>query len=285
MELLVRPACASDRQAVGRIALGLWHGNDYIPAFFDRWVREGGFWVGERRGRVVGCGKATRLAPGEWWLEGLRVDPKAQKRGIGTELSRRILYRALDERPTSLRLATGAANRESIRIIEQHMGFRRCAEYRQMGGPPVKPTHPARVHLVRPSVDEALGFLAASDELNWSHGLVQQNWQFRELSRRYVAELRTRGCLYGVRRQGRLRGLLVLIPHRYHSGDLDIPFVGGDVRARAAFGTFIRAEAARLSTSRISAMAASREMSYMLRDMGAMDQPRRNLVYVFEYPI
>src|SRR5512136_867221 len=87
LRLIVRPMTMADKPAVLKISSRIWEGNDYVPLFFDRWVEEGGFWAAELRGRLVGYGKATQLSPGEWWLEGLRVDPDCRKRGIGKELS------------------------------------------------------------------------------------------------------------------------------------------------------------------------------------------------------
>ena len=87
MKLVVRPVTTADWPAVRRISSRIWEGRDYVLLFFRQLVREGGFWCGTRRGRVVGYGKTTELAPGEWWLEGLLVDPDCLHRGIGAELS------------------------------------------------------------------------------------------------------------------------------------------------------------------------------------------------------
>ncbi len=137
-KLLVRPVTMADKPAVLRVSSRIWQGNDYVPLFFDRWVRDGGFWAGEVRGRLVGYGKATQLSPGEWWLEGLRVDPAWRKRGIGKELSRQVLLRTLDRRPVSLRLATADVNHESIHIIETVMGFKPFTQYKFFTGTPRK---------------------------------------------------------------------------------------------------------------------------------------------------
>jgi len=298
----------ADKPAVLRVSSRIWEGHDYVPLFFDRWVNEGGFWAAELRGRLVGYGKATQLSPGEWWLEGLRVDPKCRNRGVGKELSRQVLHRTLDERPVSLRLATADVNKESIHIIETVMGFKPFAHYRFFLGKPAEPgatgldrktgtvprvralqgTVPAfRSHapLVRPATREALDYIKRSPELLASKGLMQYTWLFRNLDRRYASELVRGGNVLGYRAGGRLAGLMILRPHRYRGNDLDISFVAGTARALAAFRSFLFRVAHECGTKNISGMAASEEMAAALKVMGMKPHPDIRAVLVYEYRI
>jgi GNAT superfamily N-acetyltransferase len=283
MKLLVRPITMSDKPAVLRVSSRIWEGNDYVPLFYDRWVKEGGFWAGELRGRLVGYGKATELAPGELWLEGLRVDPDCRKQGVGKELSRQVVYKTLERRPVSLRLATADVNHESVHIIETVMGFKPYVQYRFFVGAPLKlrPGPP----LVVPTVAEALDFIKLSAELAASRGLLASTWLFRNLDRRYVAELTRCGYVFGYSTEGRLGGLIVLKPHRYHGNDLDILFVAGDSRALAAFRSFVSRVAHDCGTKNISGMAASEDMAKACKSLGMKPHPRINKVLVYEYPI
>jgi GNAT superfamily N-acetyltransferase len=281
--LVVRPMTMADKPAVMKVSSRIWEGNDYVPLFFDRWIVDGGFWAAELRGRLVGYGKATQLSPGEWWLEGLRVDPGRRKRGVGKELSRLVLERTLDERPTSLRLATADVNHESLHIIEAVMRFKPCAQYRFFVGEPAEPR--PGPPLVTATTAEALDYIARSPELVASKGLLQYTWLFRRFDRRYAAELVRGGHVLGFRRAGVLRGLLVLRRHRYHGNDLDIAFVDGGRQALAAFGAFISRVAAERGTKNISGMAASDVMAVALASLGLKPHPHIGRVLVFEYPI
>lgn len=312
----------SDKPAVLRVSSRIWQGGDYVPLFFERWVKEGGFWAGEVRGRLVGYGKATQLSHGEYWLEGLRVDPAWRKRGIGKELSRQVVLRTLDRRPVSLRLATADVNHESIHIIQTVMGLKPYAQYKFFGGKPpenrdataLSPTQalrgsvphfpasrgtvsvfrsqagqPARVpsheSLVRPTAREALEYIGRSAELSASKGLLPYTWLFRNLDRRYMAELKRGGYVYGYRVGGKLAGLMVLRPHRYHGNDLDISFLAGGKKALAAFGSYISRVAHDHGTENISGMAASDEMAAALKSVGLKPNPRITAVLIYEYPI
>jgi GNAT superfamily N-acetyltransferase len=273
----------ADKPAVLKVSSRIWEGNDYVPLFYDRWVKEGGFWAGELRGRIVGYGKATELAPGELWLEGLRVDPDSRKQGVGKELSRQVVYKTLERRPVSLRLATADVNHESIHIIETVMGFKLYAQYRFFVGTPKKPR--PGPPLVAPTVAEALDFIKRSAELAASRGLLASTWLFRNLDRRYVAELTRCGYVFGYRTAGNLAGLMVLKPHRYHGNDLDISFVGGDSQALATFRSFVSRVAHDCGTKSISGMAASGDMAEAFKLLGMKPHPRINAVPVYEYPI
>jgi len=282
-KLTVRPVTMADKPAVMKISSRIWEGNDYVPLFFDRWAKEGGFWAAELRGRLVGYGKTTELAPGELWLEGLRVDPGCRKRGVGKELSRQVVQRTLERRPVSLRLATADVNHESIHIIETVMGFKPYTQYRFLLGEPAKPQ--PGPPLVAPTVAEALDFIRRSTELAASRGLIQYTWLFRNLDRRYVAELIRCGYVFGRSTAGKLAGLLVLRPHRYHGNDLDISFVGGDRQALAAFRSFLSRVARDCGTKSISGMAASDDMTKALMLLGLKPHPHISKVLVYEYPI
>ena len=266
----------ADRPAVLRVSARIWGGNDYVPMFFERWVSEGGFWAVETRKRLVGYGKATELAAGEWWLEGLRVDPHCRSRGVGKELSRAVLLRTLEMRPVSLRLATADVNHESIHIIETVMGFKLHVRYRFYLGEPETPRPGPR--LVAPTIAEALDYIGRSSEL-------AATWRFRDVSRPHVAELKRGGYLFGYRTAGRLSGLMVLKPHRYHGNDLDISFVAGNGRALAAFRSFLSRVANECGTHQLSAMAASDEMAAALECLGMKPHPRIGAVLVYEYPV
>jgi GNAT superfamily N-acetyltransferase len=265
------------------ISSRIWGGHDYVPIFFERWVSEGGFWGVEMRNKLVGYGKATELAPGEWWLEGLRVDPDCRSRGVGKELSRAVLLRTLEKLPVSLRLATADVNHESVHIIEKAMGFKPYVQYRFFLGSPEKPR--PGPGLVEPPVAEALDYIERSAELAASRGLLQSTWRLRDLHRSHVAELRRGGYLFGYRTARRLAGLMVLKPHRYRGNDLDISFIAGTGRALAAFRSFLFRVAHECGSDTLSGMAASDEMAAALESLGMKPHPHIGAVLVYDYPI
>jgi hypothetical protein len=163
------------------------------------------------------------------------------------------------------------------------MGFKPYTQYRFfLGEPGKRRTGPP---LVATKVAEALDFIKRSAEIAASRGLLPYTWLFRSVDRRYLAELIRCGYVFGYRADGKLAGLLVLRPHRYHGNDLDISFVGGDRQALAAFRSFLSRVAHDCGTKSISGMAASDEMAAALKSLGLKSHPRISAVPVYEYPI
>ncbi|UCG41888.1 MAG: GNAT family N-acetyltransferase [candidate division WOR-3 bacterium] len=283
MDLTVRRARPGDRQRVLDICRKTWNGWDYVPLFFDRWVNEPGFWMGEYRGKVVGFGKATRLSGEEWWLEGLRVDPKYRSRGFGTRLSFRILRETLGARPAFLRLATADVNSESIRIIER-MGFRPhfstsyyvCESVSNEPGP--------TRGLSRPDARRAHEFLGRSEELAVSRGLMSWTWVFCNATRDHVRELCRMGAVYGYGRK-RLQGLLIVRPHRYFPGDLYISHISGTRPALRAFRGLVLRTAAERGSESIRGAASSPAMKSAFAELGMELHPRIGRVLVYDFPI
>lgn len=292
MALTVRPARMQDKPALLAIARRTWEGHDYLPIVFDGWVKKGDFWVGEHRSRVIGCGKATHFGAGEWWLEGLRVDPDLQGRGLGTKLSLAILDRVLRRKPRSLRLCTGRNNTHSIRIIGR-MGFEPIFCTRLFRGNPGLPRIAPNGSPVggdcsgisRLPATEALRVLAGHEELWLNCGLLQHTWQFRESSLRYLQELEGQGRIWGYREQGRTSGLLIAQPHRYDPRNLDISFISGTSRVLAAFGRFLRRRVKEAGGSRLAGTAAGPEMKRALLHLGLKPESGHGHEVVFEYPV
>ncbi len=283
MDLTVRRARRSDKRRVLDICRKTWQGWDYVPLFFDRWVKEPGFWMGEYRGKVVGFGKATMLSDEEWWLEGLRMDPKYRSRGFGTQLSFRILHKTFRARPAFLRLATADVNSESIRIIER-MGFKPLFTTKYYVSEDIRAESGPVPRLTRPGARQAYGFLVRSEELAASRGLMCWTWLFRNLTLEHVRELRRMDALYGYG-AGRLEGLLVLRPHRYFSKDLYVSHVSGSTRALRAFRSLVLSAAAKRGSDSIRGVAASAAMQDILVSLGMEKHERIGQVLVYDYPI
>ena len=132
---------------------------------------------------------------------------------------------------------------------------------------------------------EALDYLERSEELAASRGLLQYTWLFRRVDRRYMAELRRGGHLFGYRAAGKLAGLMIFRPHRYRGNDLDVSFIAGTRKALTAFRSYLLRVARERGAQNVSGVAASDEMAAALKYLGMKPHPHISVVLVYEYPI
>lgn len=86
--VVIRPALPKDRLDVVEFTKFIWGGHDYVGMVFPRWLEDpqGQLFAAEYAGKCVGTAKVSLVAPGEWWLEGFRVDPNFQDKKIGSRL-------------------------------------------------------------------------------------------------------------------------------------------------------------------------------------------------------
>lgn len=128
-------ARASDRGAVFDFCARLYPGGDYVRDTWDSWMREGCLRAVREGDRPVGvCGVSVR--GGEAWLEGLRVDPRMHRRGVGSALMRGALDEARSRGAKTARMFAEKGNPAALRLAER-CGFKRAGVwtwYRLSGG-------------------------------------------------------------------------------------------------------------------------------------------------------
>ena len=83
-----RPALPKDTPQVLELSGHIWEGHHYIPSVWEDWLGDahGLLCVVEYGKRMAGFGKLTRLSASQWWLEGLRVHPDFEGRGIASHI-------------------------------------------------------------------------------------------------------------------------------------------------------------------------------------------------------
>lgn len=200
--LIFRKAAPEDKPAMLAICAQIWDGDDYIPYVWDEWLAEpyGQLSVVELDGKVVGMGKLTRLAPEEWWLEGLRVDPAYRERGIGRFLHQQGV--ALAERIGSgvLRFATSSAN-TSVHHFAEETGFQHIGDYVLFKGEPITPdAEPGFTPLTNADLGMVEHFLETSERFTQMHRLFENRWwTWQTLTLDLMEDYIERGGLLGWR--------------------------------------------------------------------------------------
>jgi hypothetical protein len=276
--LVLRRARASDRDAILAMASRIWGGTDYLPAVWDKWLsdRDGVLLTATLGGRPVGMSKVTLLSPGEVWLEGLRLDPVLQGRGLSRQINRGTFRAAMSLKPVTVRYATGLSNAASRHLAEVR-GFWLAAHGRYL----VAPAAPARGLLSRAATAKDLAavtrFIEASECYRLMGGLYGVSWTFPALDRRRIRRLVSEGRVLVIPRAGRPRAVAVWDRGRI-DGEVCLGYADGSDADLRRFARDVRGIAARLGEVELSAMLPPGRIADTVHAAGFQADPPGNAI-------
>ncbi|TFH40724.1 MAG: GNAT family N-acetyltransferase, partial [ANME-2 cluster archaeon] len=147
----------TDLYAVKDLSKLMWDGDDYMGKVAKAWIEDGGFLGMFDVDKLIGCAKIPRLPNQVIWLEGLRVHPDYQKKGLGKKLAGLVLDTALQfvrsGDATHIEFSTYHLNEESIHISTQ-AGFKQIDEYYILTHKSVKPSATNQHHRIHDYVTD-----------------------------------------------------------------------------------------------------------------------------------
>ncbi len=177
-DLVIRPARPEDKPAVMSLVAQIWDGGDYIPEVWDDWLADvyGELTVAESEGQLVCVTKLTRLRPGSWWLEGMRVAPAFRGRGIAQavfdyqlDLSKRVADGLLG-------LGTSSGN-TPVHQMMARTNFQRVAAFVKYTAMPLPASEPFPFRLATPADRNLVHrWLTRSQGSAAGYGLVENHW-------------------------------------------------------------------------------------------------------------
>jgi GNAT superfamily N-acetyltransferase len=280
----LREAVHSDRKGILRVASTTWEGWDYVPLLLDSWIAEGGLYVAELAGEIVGITKTTELSPGELWLEALRVGEEHRKKGLGRKIAEQQFELAIATRARSIRLSTADINTASLAII-RHLGFKEYAAFDYFGqGQPSADQVQLDENMFladADTVDKAWELVRSSQEFRDSKGLMPHTWRFYDWTEELFRSLVAEGLVYVTPQVG---GVLVLLRNYYTPSNREIAFLEGDERSIETLGRLVHLKLA-LGEGGLVAFAASELKRKISQDLGMKIHEEIHKVYVFEYPL
>jgi GNAT superfamily N-acetyltransferase len=205
--IVCRPALPKDTPDVMELTRTIWDGHDYLPLVWADWLADpqGLLAIAEFGGKIVGTGKLTRLSDQDWWLEGLRVHPQYQGRGIASHLNDYLLGVWLRSGGGTVRLAT-ASHRLQVHHLSKRSGFSKIAEFSAFVAPVIAEATNNFTLVEENEISETLEAALDSQSLGWSAGLMDLGWRWASTRETFLLEAARSGQAWWWR--GR-RGLLV----------------------------------------------------------------------------
>ena len=173
----------------------IWEGHDYIKYVWRDWLADPqGLLAAAVYGpHTVGIAKVTLISPGQWWLEGFRVDPNYQGLKIGSHLHEYLDGWWLEHGDGTLRLMT-SSERVQVQHLCERTGYSKVGEVWAYTAPAVEGS-PQDFELVgAPEVPEAVRF--TSTHLPRPRGLMDLGWRFASPDGETLTRLRREQRLY-----------------------------------------------------------------------------------------
>jgi len=189
--IVCRPALPLDTPGMIELTRHIWDGEDYVPGIWADWLLdpEGMLAVAKSGGRVVGLGKLTRLSETDWWMEGLRVHPDHEGRGIASRLNDYLLDYWQRTGSGVVRLAT-SSSREPVKHLSKKRGFQIIGEYSTFKAPISNlDSNNAIKNIFQPlnpdEAFEAVEWLTKPKKDRLPFGMMDLGWQFAEPKTQY----------------------------------------------------------------------------------------------------
>lgn len=183
-KLEIRGAVPEDKKAVLRFCQQTWDWGDYIPHVWDAWFNDpsGRLIVGILGDLPVAVVHLKTLAPGEVWLDGLRVAPEWRRRGTAEAIARYCIGMALDTGAFVVRFMTLASNTSASKIGTK-LGFRKVACFLSCWANGEEGIF-TRLTVLKPECIEALWVpIERSGLYRTVSGLYSTDWTYHKLTK------------------------------------------------------------------------------------------------------
>jgi ribosomal protein S18 acetylase RimI-like enzyme len=217
-DVKIRAATEKDKAAVLDFCERGSEEGDYLAATWEAWREDadGALLIAEESGRPAGVAHLRMLSAQEAWLEGLRVDPDDQGRGIGGLLVQAVVDAARTRGATVVRLFTSAENGPAQRLFERtdfeqvalFMPYEAAAEE---GAAAAAVAAGATLRAARPDERDALwSFLLASNFVPLNGGLLIEGWVARALTPAILHERLTANAVRVLEAWGTIQGMAII---------------------------------------------------------------------------
>lgn len=226
--LNLRRAKREDKKQILDISRTIWDGDDYIPNIVDKWIKdeEGEFTVAQVDGIIKGFAKFTVLSPGEFWLEGIRVDRNSRGLGMGKEITKYFIQKAKQMNFKLLGLSTYVENYESISIIERY-NFKKATSFKffyKSGDFDIN--NESKFEKVTDFRDVL--YILHTKEMKSRNNYLSFDWTFMKVNERLLKELVKEGYVYVLRENGVIKSTIILSDKMCKGNELSINYIDGE---------------------------------------------------------
>lgn len=206
--VVCRPALPRDRADVFEFTKFTWDDGDYIKHVWNDWYADphGTLVAAEYAGHCVGIAKISLSAPGQWWLQGFRVDPKFQGLRIGSHIHDYVDWWWLKHGDGIARLMTNS-KRVKVHHLAEKLGYQKTLEMKELEAPVLDEACDSFQLVLQGELQEALQTVRNAPVLLSDNGLMDLGWDVVRPTPEILASIQRRGRAFWWR--GR-EGLLLI---------------------------------------------------------------------------
>ncbi|HZY41412.1 MAG TPA: GNAT family N-acetyltransferase [Anaerolineae bacterium] len=258
--LIFRPVELADKDRILAFTAHTWGADegDYIQAVFDDWFADptGEFTAALIDDRVVAIVMLSDLGDGEWWFEGLRVDPAFRRRGMASALNRYHVELARKLGGKVIRYMTGGENVGSQAIGSQ-AGFQHTITFAAHLAA-ADDEFDVPLKLIRADVPAVQAWLD-SPLMRYQHGAYRDAWSVKTLTESEIERVITEQRAYGLKQaDGRIAAWAMVREDSDDTEDgerkrLCVDHLDGEIEAVTELAQQLRALAATEHRPEISA--------------------------------
>jgi len=173
-QVVCRPALSKDHADITEFCKGIWEGGDYVPEVWHHWFNDpnGCLVTAEYEGHAIGCAKLSLIDEGQWWLEGVRVDPTKQGLKVGSKMHHYLTDWWVERGDGAVRLLT--ENPAMIHLCEK-TGYSKMQELRGYRALPID--EPTDNFSPATETREAAEFALESETVKFTDNLIDFGWR------------------------------------------------------------------------------------------------------------
>ncbi|MFW6196595.1 MAG: GNAT family N-acetyltransferase [Thermoplasmatota archaeon] len=288
-ELDIRELENSDKEEVVEMTSDIWDGRDYIPDYFDRWLKDGGFICGTVDGEIVALAKHTWHSEDVLWLEGLRVHPEHRKKGFGRAMIKGqvdYINEHLDYRVA--RFLTSNDNTPVKKVVED-IGFKlkQSYDYVRLDDEDIEemdpPSEIERVQ-VEKEADDVVDMVLSSKELKDNKGLYMEHWTAYPMDEDLIRDRVKNGHCYTVRDEnsGAIEALMFMQVHDIYES-LGVTFACGSQEGMKELFRYGVNHCIKEGYDRLRLKSASYKVIEAAKEEGLSHSNHHSCTLVYEY--
>lgn len=231
--MLFRPAKQSDVPRIQELTKDIWEGYDYLGSVIENWITEGGVYVGEVEGAVVGVTRVKRNGPQELWLEGLRIDPTLQGKGLGRLMHKAVMAELTKMHPAMVRWASADTNHSvpmaepsGFRLILKQPFLSLRLESAEQNRPLAEVLENAGARIAEPTEPGLVDYLLKICREDYA-GLLSLGWQYVEATTARIEQLLQRSVVLVSGEPGQIEAAILLTPHSHAAGGVSLNLITG----------------------------------------------------------